>query len=445
MSNLIVILGAGESGIGSAILAKQKGFDVFISDNGKIKAKYLEQIAKHNILFEEGNHTLTKILKADEIIKSPGIPESAKIIKEIRKKGIPVISDIEFASRYTNAKTICITGSNGKTTTTLLIYHILKTAGLNVGLAGNVGKSFALEVAENNYEYFVIELSSFQLDVMYKFRADIAIILNITPDHLDRYAHKFQNYVNSKFRITQNQKSSDTFIYCYDDEVIMNEMKKRKLESQLIPFSIKTEVEKGGYVKDNKLIININNNKFTMSIQELALQGKHNQYNSLVAAISSELLRIRKDDIRNCLRDFQTVEHRLEKVLKVRGIEFINDSKATNINSTWYALETMKKPIIWIVGGTDKGNDYSQLSDLVKSKVKSIICLGLDNSKILKAFKDINVPILETKSMNDAVKSSYYLAKEGDVVLLSPACASFDIFENYEDRGKQFKKAVRDL
>ncbi len=445
MSKLIVILGAGESGIGSAILAKQKGFDVFVSDNGKIKPKYCKQIAKYNIPFEEGVHSINKILEASEIIKSPGIPNNSEIIKEICKKGIPIISEIEFASRYTNAKTICITGSNGKTTTTLLTYHILKNGGLNVGLAGNVGKSFALEVAENNYDYFVIELSSFQLDEMHKFKADIAILLNITPDHLDRYAHEFQNYINSKFRITQNQQTNDTFIYCSDDEVIINEMKKRKLKSQLIPFSIKKEVENGGYVKDNKLIININNNTFTMSIQELALQGKHNQYNSLAAGIASQLLRIRKDNIRQCLMDFQAVEHRLEKVLKVHGIEFINDSKATNINSTWYALESMKKPVVWIVGGTDKGNDYSQLYNLAKSKVKAIICLGLDNSKILKAFKDVDVPKLETKSMNDAVKSAYYLAKDGDAVLLSPACASFDVFENYEDRGKQFKKAVRDL
>lgn len=445
MSNLIVILGAGESGIGSAILAKQKGFDVFISDNGTIKPKYREQIEKHNFPFEEGGHSIIKIIEAIEIIKSPGISPNSNIIKEINKKGIPIISEIEFASRYTKAKTICITGSNGKTTTTLLIYHILKKAGLNVGVAGNVGKSFAQEVAENKFDYFVLELSSFQLDEMYKFKADIAILLNITPDHLDRYEHKFQNYINSKFRITQNQQITESLIYCADDEIINKEINTRKLSSQLLPFSIFKEVENGGYVKDNNINININNNKFTMSIQELALQGKHNQYNSLAAGIASQLLRIRKDNIRECLMDFQTVEHRLEKVMKVHGIEFINDSKATNINSTWYALESQKKPVVWIVGGTDKGNDYSQLFDLVKSKVKAIICIGIDNSKILKAFKDIDIPKLETKSMTDAVKSSYYLAKDSDIVLLSPACASFDLFENYEDRGKQFKRAVRDL
>ncbi|MBI5541633.1 MAG: UDP-N-acetylmuramoyl-L-alanine--D-glutamate ligase [Bacteroidia bacterium] len=445
VKELIVILGAGESGIGSAVLARMKGFDVFISDNGNIKQKYHELIKKYDLPFEEGGHSYDKILTASEIIKSPGIPEKAEIIKAIRNKGISIVSDIEFASRYTSAKTICITGSNGKTTTTLLLYHILKKAGLNVGVAGNVGTSFALEVAEKNFEYYVLELSSYQLDEMHKFKADIAILLNITPDHLDRYNYEFQNYIDSKFRITQNQTENDIFIYCIDDEVILKELQKRNLKSQLIPFSITKEIDNGGYVHENELKINLNNNPFNMSIQELALQGKHNQYNSLAAGIAAHLLRIRKDVIRECLMDFQAVEHRLEKVLKVRGIEFINDSKATNVNSTWYALESMKKPLVWIVGGVDKGNDYSQLNALVKAKVKAIVCLGTDNSKILKAFEGLDIPKVETKSMAEAIKTSYYLAHEGDVVLLSPACASFDLFDSYEDRGKQFKRAVRDL
>jgi UDP-N-acetylmuramoylalanine--D-glutamate ligase len=444
MKNLIVILGAGESGIGSAVLARMKGYDVFISDSGTIKSKFKELIEKYNLPYEEGKHSQERILSAVEIIKSPGIPEKAEIIKVIRKKGIPVISDIEFACRYTKAKTICVTGSNGKTTTTFLLYHILKRAGFNVGMAGNVGKSFALEVAEKNFEYFVLELSSFQLDDMYKFKADIAVMLNITPDHLDRYNYEFQNYIDSKFRITQNQGPEDVFIYCFDDEVIKKELDKKSLSSELIPFSINQKIEKGGYVEENNVIINYNN-PITMSIQELALQGKHNQYNSLAAGIAAQVLRIRKDIIRECLMDFQAVEHRLEKVLKVHGVEFINDSKATNVNSTWYALESMKKPIVWIVGGVDKGNDYSQLFDLVRTKVKAIVCLGTDNSKILEAFKEFDLPKVEVKSMTDAIKSSYYLAKDGDIVLLSPACASFDLFESYEDRGKQYKRAVRDL
>jgi UDP-N-acetylmuramoylalanine--D-glutamate ligase len=445
LKELIVILGAGESGIGSAVLARMKGYDVFISDAGTIKPKFKELLAKYELAFEEGKHSEEIILSSKEIIKSPGIPEKAEIVKMIRKRGIPIISDIEFASRYTNAKTICVTGSNGKTTTTCLLYHILKRAGLNVGMAGNVGKSFALEVAENNFEYFVLELSSFQLDDMHKFKADIAIMLNITPDHLDRYNYEFQNYIDSKFRITQNQGPEDVFVYCFDDDVIKAELEKRNLQSQLLPFSLNEKVENGGFVEGNKLIINYNNNPFNMSIQELALQGKHNQYNSLAAGIAANVLRIRKDIIRECLMDFQAVEHRLEKVLKIHGVEFINDSKATNVNSTWYALESMKKPIVWIVGGVDKGNDYSQLFDLVKSKVKAMVCLGTDNSKIMEAFKDIDVPKVEAKSMTEAIKSSYYLAKEGDIVLLSPACASFDLFESYEDRGKQFKRGVRDL
>lgn len=445
MKELIVILGAGESGIGSAVLARMKGYDVFISDSGSIKPKFKELIEKYNLPYEEGKHSQEKILSAVEIIKSPGIPEKAEIIKNIRKQGIPVISDIEFAGRYTKAKTICVTGSNGKTTTTYLLYHILKKAGFKVGMAGNVGKSFALEVAEKDFEYFVLELSSFQLDDMHKFKADIAIMLNITPDHLDRYNYEFQNYIDSKFRITQNQGPDDVLIYCFDDEVIKNELNKRNLSSELIPFSINEKVENGGYVEENNVVINYNNNPFNMSIQELALQGKHNQYNSLAAGIAAQVLRIRKDVIRECLMDFQAVEHRLEKVLKVHGVEYINDSKATNVNSTWYALESMKKPIVWIVGGIDKGNDYTQLFNLVKSKVKAMVCLGTDNSKIMDAFKDFDIPKVEARNMTDAIKSSSILAKDGEIVLLSPACASFDLFESYEDRGKQFKRAVRDL
>ena len=445
MKELIVILGAGESGIGSAVLARQKDYEVFISDSGKIKPKFKELLVKYNLPFEEERHDLEKILAAREVIKSPGIPETAEVIKKIREKQIPVISDIEFAGRYTTAKTICITGSNGKTTTTCLLYHILKRAGLKVGMAGNVGKSFALEVAENDFEYFVLELSSFQLDDMHEFKADISILLNITPDHLDRYNYEFQNYIDSKFRITQNQGSEDVFIYCFDDEVIKKEISKRTFAAELIPFSIKDPIENGGYTNDENLIINYNNNPLIMSIQELALQGKHNQYNSLAAGIAAQVLRIRKDIIRECLMDFQAVEHRLEKVLKIHGVEYINDSKATNVNSTWYALESMKKPVVWIVGGVDKGNDYTQLYDLVKSKVKAMVCIGTDNAKIMKAFKDFDMPKVEAKSMTDAIKSSSLLAKEGEIVLLSPACASFDLFESYEDRGKQFKRAVRDL
>jgi len=440
------VLGAGESGVGAAILALQKGFNVFVSDKGKIKEKYKKVLDQKNITWEEGQHTEEKILAASEIIKSPGIPDKAPIIQALKKKKIPVISEIEFAGRYTDAKKICITGSNGKTTTTMLTYHILKKAGLNVGLAGNVGKSLALQVAENNYDYYVIELSSFQLDDMYDFKADIAILLNITPDHLDRYEYKLENYVNSKFRVIQNQTSSDVFIYCMDDPELMKELKNRTTVTNNYPFSINQKIENGAYLEENQLIININqNNPLSMSIQELALQGKHNIYNSMAAAIAAKVADVKKDVIRESLSDFQNVEHRLELVGKVHGIEFINDSKATNVNSTWYALESMTSPVIWIVGGVDKGNDYSSLKDLVAEKVKAIVCLGADNKKIIKAFSKIVPTIVETISAADAVKQSYHLGKKGDVVLLSPACASFDLFENYEERGQKFKQAVRSL
>src|SRR3989339_965249 len=438
MQKRMVILGGGESGTGAAVLANGKGFDVFLSDFGEIKPKYKKLLEKNKISWEEKQHTEALILNADEIIKSPGIPDKLPIVKKIKAKKIPVISEIEFAGRYTNAIKICITGSNGKTTTTLLTYEILKKAGLNVGLAGNVGNSFALQVHEKNYDYYVIELSSFQLDDMYDFKAEIAVLMNITPDHLDRYDYKFQKYINSKFRVTQNQTEEDHFIYCSDDLVIVQELEKRKIKSQKYPFSLTQETQQGAYSKDNNIIIKTTNTEFSMTIHELALQGRHNTYNSMAASIGSQIINIRKNVIRESLMEFKGVEHRLEQVIMVHGVEFINDSKATNINSTWYALESMKKPIVWIVGGQDKGNDYSMLLDLVKDKVKAIICLGIDNSKIIASFKPLGKTMVEAKSMTDAIAACYKLAKKGDVVLLSPACASFDLFENYEDRGRQF-------
>ncbi|MFY9154312.1 MAG: UDP-N-acetylmuramoyl-L-alanine--D-glutamate ligase [Prolixibacteraceae bacterium] len=445
MTKRAVILGAAESGIGAAILARKQGFDVFVSDFGTIKEKYRNELTERQFDFEEGHHTEEKILNADVVIKSPGIPDKAPLIVKLKEKGIKVISEIEFAGRYTSAKKICISGSNGKTTTTLLIYHMFRKAGLNVGLAGNVGQSMAWQVAENEFDYYVIELSSFQLDGMYDFKADIAILLNITPDHLDRYDYKMQNYVDSKFRITQNQTAEDLFIYCHDDQVLNQEMKVRKLNARCISFGLGNPPAEGAGVTDNNLIINWGQNIFTMSILDIALQGGHNTYNSMAAGISGMAVNIRNEKIRESLSDFKGVEHRLERFLKVHGIDFINDSKATNINSTWYALESMSQPTVWIVGGIDKGNDYSQLLELVKSKVKAIVCLGKDNSKIIEAFKSVGIDMVETQSMEDAVRSAYYLAKKGDSVLLSPACASFDLFENYEDRGHQFKQAVRDL
>jgi UDP-N-acetylmuramoylalanine--D-glutamate ligase len=445
MSKRVVILGAAESGVGAAILARKQGFDVFVSDLGSIKEKYRDELNSRQFDFEEGQHSEVKILNADLVIKSPGIPDKAPLIKKLKEMAIPVISEIEFAGRYTSAKKICITGSNGKTTTTLLTYHIFQKAGLNVGLAGNVGQSMAWQVAEKDFDYYVIELSSFQLDGMYEFKADIAVLLNITPDHLDRYDYKMQNYVDSKFRVTQNQTADDIFIYCDDDPVLHHEMSQRKLPAKCIPFGLGVPPAEGAGIIDNKLIINWKQNTFTMSILDIALQGNHNTYNSMAAGISGMAVNIRNEKIRESMADFKGVEHRLERFLKVHGIEFINDSKATNINSTWYALESMTQPTVWIVGGIDKGNDYSELYDLVKSKVKAIVCLGKDNSKILEAFKNLGKDMVETQSMDDAVRSAYYLAKNGDTVLLSPACASFDLFENYEDRGRQFKQAVREL
>ncbi|MFP3860316.1 MAG: UDP-N-acetylmuramoyl-L-alanine--D-glutamate ligase [Bacteroidales bacterium] len=445
MKKKIVILGAGESGTGSAILAKKQNMEVFVSDIGPIKEKYKTLLEKHQLQYEENTHTTKKILEADEIIKSPGIPDTANVIHESKKAGIPVISEIEFAGRYTEAFNICITGSNGKTTTTNLTYHILKTAGLNVGVSGNVGESFARQVAENNFDYHVIELSSFQLDGIYQFKPEIAIILNITPDHLDRYDNSIENYTNSKFRIIQNLTSKNLFIYNEDDEITSKETVKRNIKAECIPFSHYKKLEKGAYIKNDQLIIKYKNNDFTMSIHELTLKGKHNAYNSMAAGITAKALDIRKETIRESLTSFQGVEHRLEHVLKIHGISFINDSKATNVNSTWYALESMPDKVIWIAGGIDKGNDYSVLRELVQQKVKAIICLGIDNTKIHKAFEDVVDTIVDTKSAEEAVRTAYYLGKKGDTVLLSPACASFDLFESYEDRGNQFKKAVREL
>ncbi len=440
----LVILGAGESGVGAAVLAVQKGWNVFISDYSVIKEVFQNELNELQIEWEQGKHSMDRVLMADLIIKSPGIPEKTPVMKAIREKGVKVISEIEFGGYYSTGKTICITGSNGKTTTSMLTHHILKKAGLDVGLAGNVGHSFAKQVAEGDHEWYVIELSSFQLDDMYDFHAHIAVLTNITPDHLDRYDYDMQNYVNSKFRIVQNQTTNDWFIFNADDPIISSEMKKRTPQVNLAPFSLKEEQNPGAYTINKQLIININQ-QFAMSIHELALKGKHNTQNALAAGIAARLVEIRKDIVRESLEDFTNVEHRLEFVAKVNGIEFINDSKATNINSAWFALESMESPTVWIVGGVDKGNDYSELTQLVRDKVKAIVCLGEDNEKIIEAFSSIVETIVEAKSAMEAVAFGYRLAQKDETVLLSPACASFDLFENYEDRGNQFKQAVRML
>ena len=440
----IVILGAGESGVGAAILAKKQEWNVFVSDAGKIKADYKTELDNNQIEWEENTHSTDRIFQAELIVKSPGIPEKTDLMRALRKKQVKIISEIEFAGYYTRGKSICVTGSNGKTTTTMLTHHILKKAGWDVGLAGNVGKSFAKQVAEGDHDWYVLELSSFQLDDMFDFKADIGILTNITPDHLDRYENQMQKYVDSKFRILNNQNHEDWFIYNYDDPIIREELSKRKLSMNLAPFSLKEEIKVGAYAVNNQLIINIKD-QLTMSIHELALKGKHNTQNSLAAGIAGRLVEIRKSIVRESLEDFENVEHRLEFVAKVNGIEFINDSKATNINSTWYALETMENPVVWVMGGVDKGNDYSELSNLVKDKVKAIICLGIDNQKIIKAFGHLVETIVEVGSATEAVAYAYRLAKKNETVLLSPACASFDLFENYEDRGNQFKQAVRKL
>ncbi|MGV3611003.1 MAG: UDP-N-acetylmuramoyl-L-alanine--D-glutamate ligase [Fluviicola sp.] len=443
-NKIVLVLGAGESGVGAAILAKVKGAKVFVSDFGAIKDSFQTELNEHQLEWEQGSHSMERILEADLVIKSPGIPEKAPVMKAIREKGIKVISEIEFAGYFTTAKKVCITGSNGKTTTTMLIHHMLKKAGLKVGLAGNVGYSFAKQVALEENEIYVLELSSFQLDDMEDFKAEIAILTNITPDHLDRYEYNMQLYVNSKFRILNNQTAADYFIYNADDKTITAEMEKRSIPAKKLPFSLTQELKEGGYVANKQLIINFNN-QFTMSIHELALKGKHNTQNSLASGLAGRILDIRKEIVRESLSDFVNVEHRLEFVAKVCGIEFINDSKATNVNSTWFALESMEQPTVWIVGGVDKGNDYSELVELVKEKVKAIICLGKDNQKIMDAFSGHVETIVEAGSAMEAVAYGYRLAKKDETVLLSPACASFDLFENYEDRGNQFKEAVRSL
>lgn len=442
----IAILGGGESGTGAAILALKEGYRIFLSDNGSIKDKYKSVLKNYEIGFEENGHTPAQILDAGLVIKSPGIPDDVQVVGLLKKKGIPVISEIEFAGRFTKAKKICITGSNGKTTTTLLLHHILKNAGLNAGLAGNVGKSFVWQVATHNFDVYVLEVSSFQLDGMSDFKADIAILLNITPDHLDRYEGSFEKYAQSKFRILQNQTENDALIYCYDDPVIMQQLEEKEVRMQRFPFSLKkTGFEQGAFLKNENIIIKIQNKPFIMTLEKLALQGRHNIYNSMAAGIAARLMDIRNDSIKQSLSDFHNIPHRLEYVASVHGITFINDSKATNLNSTWYALEYFDKPIVWIAGGIDKGNDYNMISDLVKEKVKAIVCLGVNNEKLFSAFGKMVKTMVETTTIEQAVVSAYHLAKKGDVVLLSPACASFDLFENYEDRGNQFREVVRSL
>ena len=440
----IVILGAGESGAGAAVLAKKEGFDVFVSDMSKINDKYKKMLDEHNIEWEEGHHTEEKILNASEIVKSPGIPKEAPMIKMVMEKGIHIISEIEFASRYTNSKMVCITGSNGKTTTTSLIYHIFKEAGYDAGLAGNIGKSLALQVAEDPHEYYIIELSSFQLDNMYDFHANIAILLNITPDHLDRYDFCMQNYVDAKMRIIQNQTENDSFIYWNDDPIIKKELEKYDIKAIVFPFSELKENGSIGYIEEGKYIIE-KPTPFNMEQEELSLSGKHNIYNSLAAGIATNIAGIKKEVIRKSLSDFPGVEHRLEKVTKVGGVQYINDSKATNVDACWYALESMKTPTILIVGGKDKGNDYDAIKPLVKEKCVGLVYLGADNKKLHDNFDNMGIPVRDTHSMKECVQACYEMAKPGDTVLLSPCCASFDLFKNMEDRGEQFKTLVRNL
>ncbi|QEE48250.1 UDP-N-acetylmuramoyl-L-alanine--D-glutamate ligase [Flavobacterium alkalisoli] len=441
----LVVLGGGESGVGTAILGKKKGYDVFVSDFGKIKNNYKEVLALNKLEWEEEKHTEELILNADVVMKSPGIPDKSPIVKLLKKKGIPVISEIEFAAKYIDLQTVGITGSNGKTTTTMLTHYLLKQGGLNMGLAGNVGKSFAWQVAENKHEGYVLELSSFQLDGIETYSPNIAVITNISPDHLDRYDYNFDLYIEAKFRITMNQTKDDFLIYDADDEEIKKWLDKNKIKAKKIPFSLTKEVKGGVYVKENKIISTINKEEFTMPINELSLEGKHNVKNAMAATAVAQLMRIRKDTIRESLSNFQGVEHRLEKVLKIQNVQYINDSKATNTNATFFALDSMTTPTVWIVGGVDKGNDYDELMQLVREKVKAIVCLGVDNQKIMNAFSNVVDVMVETTSMTEAVKIAQSLAEKGDTVLLSPACASFDLFENYEERGKLFKAAVQNL
>ena len=440
----LVILGGGESGVGTALLGKAKGYEVFLSDKGKIKEKYKEVLIHNEIEFEDEQHTESKILDADIVMKSPGIPDKVALVKQIREKGLQVVSEIEFASKFTNATIVGITGSNGKTTTASLTHHILKQE-LEVGLSGNIGKSFALQILEHDYPNYVLEISSFQLDDIVDFKPHIAVLLNITPDHLDRYDYKFENYIASKFRIVMNQTKDDYLIYDADDEVIVEWLKSHKVQSTLLPFSLTKTIENGAYLDKEEIKITIDNNQITMSTTNLALEGKHNIKNQMAASTVAHLLKIRKQTIRESLENFQGVEHRLEKVLKINKVRYINDSKATNVNATYFALDSMESPTIWIVGGVDKGNDYRELFPFINEKVKAIICLGVDNEKLLNTFGKMVDTIVETQSMNEAVKMAYKLAETGDTVLLSPACASFDLFENYEDRGRQFKEAVRNL
>ncbi len=443
--SFLVILGGGESGVGTAILAKKKGYRVFVSDLGRIEEHYRKSLEDYGIEFEDGQHSEEKILAADLVMKSPGIPENAPMVNKLRGKGIRVISEIEFAAQYTNATIVGITGSNGKTTTTKLTHHVLKNGGLNVGMAGNIGQSFARQVAEKEVDVYVLELSSFQLDGIEKFRPHIAVLTTITPDHLDRYNHNIHEYVSSKFRITLNQEEEDFFIYDADNELIQEWLKEHTVKAGKLPFSLQKEVENGAFIKDDQITITIDNNQFTMPTSNLALEGKHNTKNAMAAATVAQLLRIRKETIRESLENFHGVEHRLEKVLKINNVLYINDSKATNVNATYYALESMESETVWIVGGTDKGNDYTELLPLVNEKVKAIICLGIDNTPIMNAFSNCVDVIVETRSMEEAVKKAYEFSEKGDTVLLSPACASFDLFKNYEDRGRQFKDAVRNL
>ena len=446
MKKRLVILGGGESGVGAALLAQQQGYDVFLSDGGNLKDNYRTELQQHQIPFEEGQHSVEKILSADEIVKSPGIGEKNEMVKQIRQKGISVISEIELAFRYKgDSKIVAITGSNGKTTTTALIYHICKNAGLDAALVGNIGYSFARQVSEKPSALYVLEISSFQLDDIKTFRPHIAVLLNITEDHLDRYDYQFSNYINSKFSIIANQTMEDYFIYCEDDEVIMQKIPLINLHTNPLPFSMKHEVKKGAYIKGDQMMLRIQEERVSMSIYDFALKGKHNQYNTMAAGIAAATLGIRKEKIREAVNNFQSLEHRMEFVAMVRGVEFVNDSKATNVNSTWYALESMNKPVVLVLGGVDKGNDYQLIAELVKEKVKAIVCMGTDNKKIIQAFKNIVPVIVETESAKKAVNASFKLATKGDVVLLSPACASFDLFKNYEDRGTQFKNSVKEL
>lgn len=441
----LVVLGGGESGVGTAILGKKEGYEVFVSDFGKIKDNYRDVLNQYEIKWEDEQHTEEVILNADVVMKSPGIPDKAPIVKKLVQKGIPVISEIEFANPYNKALTIGITGSNGKTTTTMLTYHLLKEGGLNVGLGGNIGKSFAWQVAEENYDSYVLELSSFQLDGIVNYKPHIAIITNISPDHLDRYEYKYENYIASKFRITMNQTEDDYLIYDADDEAISNWLQNNKVKAQLIPFSVSKKVENGAYLNKQIMEININQEEFLMETAQIALEGKHNMKNAMAATSVAQLMRIRKQTIRESLSNFQGVEHRLEKVLKIQNVQYVNDSKATNVNATFFALDSMTTPTVWIVGGVDKGNDYTELMSLVHEKVKAIICLGIDNKKIIEAFSNIVDMMVEVDNMRDAVHTAKHIAEKGDTVLLSPACASFDLFQNYEDRGNQFKNEVRNL